>query len=138
MALLQSLSTVLLISMSLLTTSGAFRIASYNLRYDSKPDNITVQQTLDNLADPLMQPSYLKLTSERPWSTRRIKIAQELLNEGTVLAGRCSHNNTTRPLAECIAGFQEALVRQVRDLAELLGNDWSWVGLALQLSLYTF
>ena len=24
-------------------------------------------------------------------------------------------------------GFQEALVRQVNDLAELLGNDWAWV-----------
>ncbi|TFY62867.1 hypothetical protein EVJ58_g3596 [Rhodofomes roseus] len=25
-------------------------------------------------------------------------------------------------------GFQEALVRQVHDLAELLGDDWAWVG----------
>lgn len=24
-------------------------------------------------------------------------------------------------------GFQEALIRQVRDLAELLGDDWAWV-----------
>lgn len=24
-------------------------------------------------------------------------------------------------------GFQEALVRQVTDLAELLGDDWAWV-----------
>jgi len=48
---------------------------------------------------------------EQPWSTRRIKVAQKLISEGVVLAG-----------------FQEALVRQVHDLAELLGNDWSWIG----------
>lgn len=89
MAPLRSISTALLIYILLLTTSGAFRIASYNLRYDSKPDNVTVQQTLDNLADPLVEPQYLKLAGEQPWSARRIKIAQELLNEGTVLAGGC-------------------------------------------------
>ncbi|KAA1471978.1 mannose-6-phosphatase [Dentipellis sp. KUC8613] len=87
------------------------RIASWNLRFDSMPDNITVQQTLAALPDPLQQPAFLNLTGEQPWSTRRIKVAQRLLGENIVLAG-----------------FQEALVRQVNDMAELLGTDWSWVG----------
>jgi len=86
-------------------------MASYNLRYDSRPDNITVQQSLDNLGDPLKQPAYLNASREQPWSTRRIKVAQELISDGVVLAG-----------------FQEALVRQVHDLAELLGDDWAWIG----------
>lgn len=36
-------------------------------------------------------------------------------------------------MPDCVIGFQEALVRQVRDLAELLGSDWSWVRLNLVL-----
>ncbi|KAI0340288.1 hypothetical protein BDW22DRAFT_1334331 [Trametopsis cervina] len=87
------------------------RISTYNLRYDSQPDNITVQQTLANLPDPLVAPQYLANTGEHPWSTRRIKVAEHLLHSGVVMAD-----------------FQEALVRQVDDLAELLGSDWAWIG----------
>ncbi|THH12766.1 hypothetical protein EW146_g7386 [Bondarzewia mesenterica] len=91
--------------------SASFRLATWNLRYDSMPNNITVQQSLAALPDPLQQPAYFNLTGEQPWSTRRIKVAQRLLSEGISLAG-----------------FQEGLVRQVNDLAELLGDDWAWVG----------
>lgn len=87
------------------------RIATYNLRYDSQPDNITVQQSLEVLPGPLEEPHYLARSGEQPWSTRRMKVAQHLLSE-----------NPT------IIGFQEALVRQVRDLAQLLGDEWAWVG----------
>ncbi|KAI0752547.1 Endonuclease/exonuclease/phosphatase [Daedaleopsis nitida] len=87
------------------------RIATYNLRFDSKPDNITVQQSLDSLPDPLVAPTFYGKTGEQPWSTRRIKVFQHLINEGIVLAG-----------------FQEALVRQVNDLATLFGDGWGWVG----------
>ncbi|KAJ7263436.1 Endonuclease/exonuclease/phosphatase [Mycena rebaudengoi] len=98
--------------LSLLTLhAGALRLVTYNLRFDSQPNNITVQQSLAALPDPLVQPAYLALTAEQPWSTRRLHVAQHLLSEGIVLAG-----------------FQEALVRQVKDLAELLGSDWDWVG----------
>ncbi|KAF7369376.1 Endonuclease exonuclease phosphatase family protein [Mycena venus] len=89
----------------------AFRLVTYNLRFDSMPDNITVQQSLANLSNPLIQPRYLSLTAEQPWSLRRIRVAEHLISEGIILAG-----------------FQEALVRQVLDLAELLGSDWDWVG----------
>lgn len=112
-----------------LVTSPDMRISTYNLRFDSMPDNITVQQTLSNLSDPLVAPTYLGLLGEQPWSTRRIKVAQHLLHSGVVMASKCL-------IVACefylhinwhMAGFQEALVRQVNDLAELLGNDWAWV-----------
>ncbi|KAJ7646020.1 Endonuclease/exonuclease/phosphatase [Mycena polygramma] len=87
------------------------RFVTYNLRYDSQPDNITVQQSLDTLPDPLIGPGYLRKSGEQPWSIRRLRVAEHLLGERAVLAG-----------------FQEALVRQVHDLAELFGSDWDWVG----------
>ncbi|KAI0696360.1 mannose-6-phosphatase [Cytidiella melzeri] len=96
---------------SALTTISDMRISTYNLRYDSMPDNITVQQSLASLRDPTVAPTYLGLEGEQPWSTRRIKVAQHLLHAGVVMAS-----------------FQEALVRQVNDLAELLGDDWAWIG----------
>ncbi|CDO77744.1 hypothetical protein BN946_scf184993.g7 [Trametes cinnabarina] len=90
--------------------SQSMRIATYNLRYDSMPDNITVQQSLASLPDPLQQYTFFGKKGEQPWSTRRIKVWENLESEGVVLAG-----------------FQEALVRQVNDLAELLGDGWGWV-----------
>ena len=63
------------------------RVVTYNLRYDSQPDKITVQQSLDALEDPLQQPSFLKHSGrELPWSTRRIRVAQHLLGEGISIA----------------------------------------------------
>ncbi|KAJ7836915.1 Endonuclease/exonuclease/phosphatase [Mycena olivaceomarginata] len=91
--------------------AAAFRLVTYNLRFDSMPNNITVQQSLASLPDPLIQPNYLSLTAEQPWSLRRIRVAEHLISEGIILAG-----------------FQEALIRQVLDMAELLGSDWDWVG----------
>ncbi|CAK5283041.1 unnamed protein product [Mycena citricolor] len=92
--------------------SQAMRFVTYNLRYDSRPDTISVAQSLTHLPDPLDSPRYLAKAGEQPWSTRRLRVAEHLLGEGIVLAG-----------------FQEALVRQVRDLHELLGEaDWDWVG----------
>ncbi|KAI0049525.1 mannose-6-phosphatase [Auriscalpium vulgare] len=92
-------------------TTTPVRIASWNLRFDSMPDNITVQQTLAALPDPQLQPVFLGLSGEQPWSTRRIKVAERLLGEKIALAG-----------------FQEALVRQVNDLSQLLGTGFGWVG----------
>jgi len=96
-----------------LTRNAAMRLVTYNLRYDSRPDNITVQQSVDNLPDPLDAPGYQRKSGEQPWSVRRLRVAEQLLGEGIVLAG-----------------FQEALVRQVHDLAELFSSDWDWVGSA--------
>ena len=71
----------------LVAAAQTMRIASYNLRYDSQPNSITVQQSLDSLPDPLQAPSYYGKKGEQPWSTRRIKVYQQLQNEGIVLAG---------------------------------------------------
>ncbi|KAK7439789.1 hypothetical protein VKT23_017364 [Stygiomarasmius scandens] len=75
------------------------------------PDNITVQESIDALPDPLEQPEFLNGHNERPWSTRRLRVAETLLSENIQLAG-----------------FQEALVRQVNDLAQLFGDEWNWIG----------
>ena len=66
-----------------------FKLASYNIRYDFKPDNITVKESLASLPDPSQEPRYLSLAGrEQPWSSRRIRIAQDLLNERVDLAGK--------------------------------------------------
>ncbi len=98
--------------------SQNMRVATYNLRFDSMPDNITVQQSLASLPDPLQQITYYGKTGEQPWSARRIKVFEHLESAGVVLAG-----------------FQEALVRQVTDLAELLGDGWGWVRVQLTRAL---
>jgi hypothetical protein len=67
--------------------AAAFRLVTYNLRFDSMPNNITVQQSLASLPDPLIQPNYLSLTAEQPWSLRRIRVAEHLISEGIILAG---------------------------------------------------
>ncbi|KAJ7887398.1 hypothetical protein B0H13DRAFT_2235091 [Mycena leptocephala] len=54
---------------------------------------------------------YLRKSGEQPWSLRRRRVAKHLLGEGIMLAG-----------------LQEALVRQVHDLAALFGEDCNWVG----------
>ncbi|KAH9931583.1 Endonuclease/exonuclease/phosphatase [Fomitopsis serialis] len=87
------------------------RIATYNLRYDSQPDRISVRESIEALPNPLERPRFLGRSGEVPWSTRRLKVAQQLLQEEPNLIA-----------------FQESLVRQVYDLAELLGDDWAWVG----------
>jgi len=52
------------------------------------------------------------LRGEQPWSARRVRVTQRLW------ASRVD-----------LIGFQEALVRQVRDLEELLGSgEFAWVG----------
>ncbi|KAJ7754168.1 Endonuclease/exonuclease/phosphatase [Mycena maculata] len=91
--------------------STPMRFVTYNLRYDSQPDNITVKQSLALLPNPLEGPGYFRKSGEQPWSIRRLRVAEQLLGEGIILAG-----------------FQEALDRQVHDLAELFGPEWDWVG----------
>ena len=88
-------SPILLGLVGLMLTSGVaaadqtMRIATYNLRYDSMPDNISVQQSLTSLPDPLQAPVYYGKTGEQPWSTRRIKVFEHLESAGVVLAGTC-------------------------------------------------
>ncbi|EDR12123.1 uncharacterized protein LACBIDRAFT_292661 [Laccaria bicolor S238N-H82] len=94
-----------------LSSSITMRIATFNIRYDCKPDNISIQQSLDALlnTDPLKEVAFQSLKGEQPWSARRIRVANHILDEGAILAA-----------------FQEALFRQVTDVAELLGDGWAW------------
>ncbi|KAF8752062.1 Endonuclease/Exonuclease/phosphatase family [Rhizoctonia solani] len=59
-----------------------------------------------------LTPYYADASHEKPWSTRRIGVAALLKFQGS-----------------SIISFQEALVRQVHDLQELLGKEWGWVGI---------
>ncbi len=92
------------------TNSTNLRIAMYNLRYDSQSDQITVPVSISAPANPLGQEAFLGPLGEQPWSTRRLRVAEYLLSEDIL-----------------IAEFQESLVRQANDLAELFGDDWGWV-----------
>ena len=65
------------------------RLVTWNLRFDSKPDNITVEQSLRNLPDPLVKPVLSNNSTEKPWSTRRIKAAEVILQSGVAIAGMC-------------------------------------------------
>ncbi|KAL1747422.1 Endonuclease/exonuclease/phosphatase [Schizophyllum fasciatum] len=91
--------------------SASLRVGSFNLRFDSQPDDIDVATTLSALGDPLQEPAYLANVSEQPWSTRRVWAAELLLHRGVE-----------------VFGVQEALIRQVKDLKGLLGSGWDLVG----------
>ena len=54
-----------------------FRLATWNLRYDVQPDNIPVAKSLAALPDLHVAPPLLP-PGERPWSARRIRVAQRL------------------------------------------------------------
>lgn len=66
------------------------RLATFNLRYDALPDDITVQQSLDaqSAINPLQPPKYLGLHKEQPWSLRRLRVAELLLREDVVVVGK--------------------------------------------------
>ncbi|CAG8769198.1 1167_t:CDS:2, partial [Racocetra fulgida] len=53
----------------------------------------------------------MKTSGEKPWSSRRRKVAD------TILFNRVD-----------IVGLQEVLKNQLSDLETLLGQDWQWVG----------
>ena len=104
------------------------RLASWNLRYDVNPDDTPLDHSLAALPDPLLPPRTLPV-GEQPWSARRVAVARTLFTAQVDLIGRCallrSHVVSVRA-----TGFQETLIRQVRDVAELLGSDYAWVRLS--------
>lgn len=62
------------------------RVVSWNLRFDSQPDAIDVEDSLKSIPDPLEAPKFMGKSGEQPWSIRRIRVAQELGNN-IVIAG---------------------------------------------------
>jgi hypothetical protein len=67
------------------------RIASWNIRYDVKPDNIPLQDSLAALPDPLLPPG-AALVGEQPWSARRVAVARTLFAAQVDLIGTCAFN----------------------------------------------
>ena len=63
------------------------KLVTWNLRFDSKPDNITVDQSLQSLPGPFDEPVFSNDSTEKPWSMRRIKVAELILQSGVVIAG---------------------------------------------------
>jgi len=99
---------------SIIKNSVPIRFLTWNLRYDAIPDSIPLSTTLDSLpttipADDEVQ--FYQPPHEQPWSTRRVSVARDILFGA--------------PAIICV---QEALSRQVQDLATLLGDEYSWVG----------
>lgn len=63
------------------TKEATLRFLTYNVRYDSQRNDISVQQTLDSLNSGLpVKPSpFYGNSSERAWSQRRIGVSNEIL-----------------------------------------------------------
>lgn len=88
-------SSAIVVALSIMevvvAASSPLRIATYNLRYDSKPDNISVAQSLSALPDPLQAPVYLGNSGEQPWSTRRLRVSERILGENVTILGASGH-----------------------------------------------
>lgn len=78
------------------STSSLLRVMTYNVRYDSMPDNITVRDTIRSLPTALPQdpPTYYADTGERPWSTRRVHVANDVLLRAVDIFGMFQRQQT--------------------------------------------
>ncbi|KAI9494981.1 DNase I-like protein [Zychaea mexicana] len=94
-------------------TTDEIRLVSWNIRMDALSDSITVDETIAGLPTELPSDpeSYFPNTAERPWSERRIAVANTLLFDRADLMG-----------------LQEVTKRQLDDLEILLGNDYANIG----------
>lgn len=72
--------------------SVPFRLATWNLRYDVQPDTIPVAKSLAALPDLSVPPPPLPL-GERPWSARRVRVAQRLAASRVDLVGAFPSQN---------------------------------------------
>lgn len=111
------------------SSEQTFRLMSYNFRYDNMPDAITVQQTIDGLSQglPAKPSTFYSNTAEKPWSTRRIGIANDILFPQTHILGSFASQSESK-IADNSTGVQEAFKRQVEDIQLLLGSEWDHVG----------
>ena len=62
------------------------RLGTWNLRYDCRPDRITVAESLAALPDPRIAPQKV-VRGEQPWSARRVRVAQRLQTSRVDLFG---------------------------------------------------
>ena len=64
------------------------KVLTWNIRLDALPDSITIEESLKGIPGPFDKPEFSNNTREKPWSTRRIKVAQLILQSGVVVAGK--------------------------------------------------
>lgn len=71
------------------TLSQTVRSMSWNLRYDSMPDNVTIAQSIAALnGNDIQTPTaYYPDTNERPWSQRRIPVSNTVDFAGVSILG---------------------------------------------------
>ncbi|KAF8522766.1 mannose-6-phosphatase [Hysterangium stoloniferum] len=102
-----------------IAAAQTFRGMTWNLRWDSMADNVTIAQSMAALNGTSIETpaSYYPDTNERPWSQRRIPVASQVVFEGVSLLG-----------------FEEAVVRQVDDLQTLLGSEWDHRGVGASIT----
>jgi hypothetical protein len=113
---------------------------TWNIRWDTQPDNITIEQSLAALdGNDIQTPaSYYPNTNERPWSTRRFPLAERVLWEGVSVMGKPACNVYLPLLSPTITrelGFPESVVRQVNDIQALLGEEFDHRGVAVSTRL---
>lgn len=76
---------------STVTMAETLRFMSYNMRYDSMPDNISVNQSIHALPNTVPSaPKYYANMTEQPWSQRRLYVASDILSNDIDLLGTCS------------------------------------------------
>ncbi|KAG7833055.1 hypothetical protein KL943_004503 [Ogataea angusta] len=114
LALIFLLAVLIMVYPRSAQAGSRIRIQSWNLRYDSMPDDITVGETIAALNSTVpidTQTTYYSNYTEQPWSTRRIGVKNEVLfNEVDLFT------------------VNEGLHRQVEDLKELLDMPYIGVG----------
>lgn len=68
---------------------------SYNVRYDSIPDDISVNQSLHALPKTIPSaPKYYANMTEQPWSLRRLYVANDVFFNDIDLLGTCLFTST--------------------------------------------
>ncbi|CAJ0912126.1 20063_t:CDS:2 [Entrophospora sp. SA101] len=89
------------------------RIASFNIRYDSKGIDPSPRATNEGFI--INQKLEKRQAKEQPWNIRKYKVAD------TILFHKID-----------VIGIQEAIYSQIKDLESLLAknndDDWGWVG----------
>lgn len=76
-----------------LEAQHALRFMSYNVRFDSRPDSVSVDDSLHALPKGLpFEPVYYANSTEQPWSRRRLYIANDILFNRIDLYGISDYN----------------------------------------------
>lgn len=82
-----------LASIAAAAVNTPIRLLTWNLRYDSKPNSITVADTIASLPHGIPADSGMKYydnSAEVPWSTRRITVANDVIfNRVDILGTLC-------------------------------------------------